>query len=133
MPSRVLLSDFKHTLLIFHCQDIVLTAQPMEIDGKERCRVQSLGSGPRPGQKYMANRISDRVMYLEQRMNGFAAALEQTQAVSASESLSSPGHVRPMDHSLPCKGHKCRMHVLESCCSCCVVQQATRRSAGAQP
>ena len=67
--------------------------QPVEVEGRERCKVESLGSGPRRGQKYMANRIADRVMYLEQRMNGFAAALEQTQATSADKSLSNPGQV----------------------------------------
>ena len=101
----------------------------MELVGRERCKVQSIGSGPRPGQKYMRNSIADRVMYLEQRMNGFAAALEQTQATSANTSPSSPGQACPTDCLLPCVSDECSMHVLESCCICSLVQQATLCSA----
>ena len=70
----------------------------MEMDGEERCRIDSLSTGPRPGQKFMANRISDRVVYLERRMARFAAALEQAQGVSTSNSLSVPCQVSPLLH-----------------------------------
>ena len=72
--------------------------------------MESLGSGPACGQKYMANRIADRVMYLEQRMNAFAMALEQTQATSADKSLSNPGQVYPAERVRLGAGHQCSVY-----------------------
>ncbi|CAL5225153.1 g7933 [Coccomyxa viridis] len=65
-------------------------AEPMDIVGPDRCSIEDLSTGPRPNQKYMANRIADRVVYLERRMMGFAEALEQAHSISATNSLSVP-------------------------------------------
>ena len=67
----------------------------MDVDGQDRCTIADLSSGPPPGQKFMANRIADRVVYLERRMTGFASALEQAQGISATNSLSNPCQVLP--------------------------------------
>ena len=64
--------------------------QPMDIVGQDRCSIEDLSSGPRPSQKYMSNRIADRVVYLERRMMGFAEALEQAHSISATNSLITP-------------------------------------------
>jgi len=69
--------------------------QAMDVDGQDRCTIADLSSGPPPDQKFMANRIADRVVYLERRMTGFASALEQAQGISATNSLSKPCQVLP--------------------------------------
>ena len=70
-----------------------MLAQPMDLVGQDRCRIEDLSSGPRPNQKYMSNRIADRVVYLERRMMGFAEALEQAHSISATNSLGTPCQV----------------------------------------
>ena len=70
-----------------------MLVQPMDIVGQDRCSIEDLSSGPRPNQKYMSNRIADRVVYLERRMMGFADALEQAHSISATNSLSTPCQV----------------------------------------
>lgn len=62
----------------------------MDTEAGERCKIVSLSTGPPPNQKIMANRVADRVVYLERRMMGFAAALEQAHGISISASLSVP-------------------------------------------
>lgn len=73
----------------------------MDEDGQDRCSIADLSSGPRPDQKFMSNRIADRVLYLERRMTGFAEALKQAHGISATSSLSVPCQVcccRPSHH-----------------------------------
>jgi hypothetical protein len=65
----------------------------MDIEGREVCKIANLSTGPPPNQKIMANRVADRVIYLERRMMGFAAALEQAHGITVSASLSVPCQV----------------------------------------
>ena len=66
----------------------------MDVEGQDRCSIADLSSGPRPTQKFMTNRIADRVMYLERQMMGFTEALDQAHAILATSSLSVPCQVR---------------------------------------
>lgn len=77
-------------LLLPRAQGHACPVQPMDIEGRERCKIASLSTGPPPNQKIMANRMADRVVYLERRMVGFAVALEQAHGISVSASLSVP-------------------------------------------
>lgn len=78
-------------LLLLRCaQGHACPLQPMDIEGRERCKIASLSTGLPPNQKIIANRMADRVVYLERRMMGFAAALEQAHGISVSASLSVP-------------------------------------------
>ena len=77
----------------------------MDVEGQERCSIADLSSGPRPGQKFMSNRIADRAVYLERRMTGFAEALEQAHSISATSSLGVPCQVA----ACHCVSHNSRL------------------------
>ena len=65
----------------------------MEVDGRERCAVELLCSGPPPGCKLMASGVAARVAFLEARMLGFARALEAAEGEAPSTPVGVPTQV----------------------------------------
>ena len=81
----------------------IVLEQNMEVDGEaDRCQIKLLGRGPVVGQNFMANRMADRVAYLERRMLDFAAALEVAEGCSVANPVDVPTQVSYPTHVNTC-------------------------------